>query len=562
MASSPVESLATPAKVGSSWPWTALLVPTIAIYLILSLWIAHTKAPWYDEGQYANSSYELAFHGRLATTVVEPSGFYLNAYFRGSQRRTYFTVPIQLVALAGWFRMFGSSASSARTYSICWGALTLLILFYILQRLFPDRWVAPVATLFTAVDFVFLWSTADARMDAAASALALASLAAYLHFRENDIEKAVIASQVLGAGAIFTHPTAALAVLAVAIVALQYDRGQIRLRLWRYLALAAAPYLIAGLCWLFYILQSPGDFSAQFLANAAGHNSERFRRLIQPGVAIGTEIDRHLAAYCIGGLWGGVMQWWTVVIPFLYLPAIVWFLRKWRRHEPQIGMFLVYAVAVVLAMTFLDGFKGYFYLIYLIPVYAAVLAAWLRSLWGRSTGGKCVATAVALAFVTIQISASVLHIRADEYHRDYEPAIRELARDRAEGKSIVGTAALGFGLDFRGLKDDARLGMYSGLDPDVLVVDRAYRKYAGLYSKEEPAVFEHIVELLSTKYRFASQHGSFWIFERAQPPADGKMLPWVDVRKIETVGKDKRAEYLFRLIFSDRKMHDPEESSL
>ena len=350
--------------------------------------------------------------------------------------------------------------------------------------------------------------------------------------------------------------------MLVSILAWRYDRDRLQLRCRRYLTLAALPYLFLGLFWSFYILQSPSDFAAQFFVNAAGHNFERFRILIQPGVAIGAEIVRHLAAYCVGGLWGGVMKGWMVLVPFLYLPAIVWFLWKWRQHPAPVRMFLAYAVAMVLGITFLNGFKGYFYLIYVVPIYNTVLAAWLSSLWKRTNEEKCVAVAVGLAFVTIQLSISILHIRTDEYHRDYEPTVRELGRDRAEGKSIVGTAALGFGLDFRGFKDDVRLGMYSGLSPDVLVIDRSYRMYAGFFGKEEPSVFAHIVTTLSTIYTLRAQHGSFWIFERAQPGADAKVVPWIDARKLDAVEGSKRAGYFFRLMFSSRKMQDLEGSSL
>jgi hypothetical protein len=72
-------------------------------------------------------------------------------------------------------------------------------------------------------------------------------------------------------------PDSALVVLAVAVLAWRYDRDMLRLRCGRYLALAALPYLGFGLLWSSSILQSPSDFAAQFLANAAGHNSERLR---------------------------------------------------------------------------------------------------------------------------------------------------------------------------------------------------------------------------------------------------------------------------------------------
>lgn len=531
----------------------------MVVYLLLALWLANTKAPWCDEGWFANPAYNLAFRGNMGSNVLEPSGFYLNAYFRGVQERTYYVLPTHLVALAGWFRIFGASAFSARAYSICWGALTLPILFYILQRLFTDRRVAMLGTILTSVDFIFLWSTADVRMEAPANALALCSFAAYLYLREKDLQTAVLASQILGACAVFTHPNSALVVLAVVIVALRYDGVRLRLRCWRYLGIALTPYIFFGLLWSFYILQSPADFAAQFFANAAGRKSERLLKLFHPDVAVETEIARHLTAYYLGGVWAGVMRGWMVFVPLLYVPALVWFLVKARQHEASVRMFLTYFLIMALGMTFLNGFKGYFYLIYVTPIYNAVFAAWLLNLWARKTEAKCVAAAAGFTLIAIQLSISMLHIGADEYHRDYEPTIRELARDRALGKSIGGTAALGFGMDFRGFTDDARLGMYRGRTPDVVVIDRAYRGFTGLFGVDEPLVFTHVVETLSMKYKLAAQHGSFWIFERLPAP---RVVPRVDVASLAKLAKRERGDQFFRLIFATCKMHDLKGSSL
>jgi 4-amino-4-deoxy-L-arabinose transferase-like glycosyltransferase len=186
--------------------WAAPLLVALIVYLVLSVWLAQTKAPWCDEGWFANPAYDLAFHGRMGTTVLEPSGFHLNSYFKGIQERTYLFPPNHLVALAGWFRIFGMSALTMRAYSICWGAATLPLLYYILLYLFPDRRVAQLGTLLTAIDFIYLWTTADGRPEASANALALASLAAYLHFRRQNFSKAVLISQILGASAVFVHP--------------------------------------------------------------------------------------------------------------------------------------------------------------------------------------------------------------------------------------------------------------------------------------------------------------------------------------------------------------------
>jgi Dolichyl-phosphate-mannose-protein mannosyltransferase len=550
------------AKTSKPLWWAAPLLLAIVIYLALSIWLAYTKAPWCDEGWFANPAYNLAFRGNMGTNVLEPSGHFLNAYLQGIQQRTYLAMPFQLIALAGWFRVFGSSAFSARLYSICWGAISLPVLFYILRQWFPDRRVAVFGTLLTAIDFIFLWSTADARMEAAASALALCSLAAYLHFRERNFQKAVVWSQALGACAVFNHPNAALVVVAVAVLAWRDDRNRLRQRPWRYMALAAAPYLLLAILWSFYIWQSPADFKAQFFANAAGHNSERLTRLIRPDIAIGMEIVRHLTAYYLSGVWSGVMHGWMAAVPFLYLPAVIWFLRKARTHAAPVRTFVAYFVVMVLGMTFLNGFKGYFYLIYLVPFYNAVLAAWLLSLWERRIDAKCVAVAIASAFVVLQLAISILHIRADERHRFYEPTIQDLVRYRAEGKSIAGTAALGFGLGFEGFTDDSRLGIYTGRYPDVLVIDRAYRSFVGSFGENEPTVFEHVVGTLSTQYKFVVQHGPFWVFERVPTATDGKAVPWADAGNIEKIEKPQRAKRFFERVFSSCEMSDPAGSAL
>ena len=81
---------------------------TIVVFLTLATALARTKAPWCDEGWFANPAYNLAFHGQMGTNVLEPSGHFLNAYLSGIQERTYLMVPNHMVALAGWLVMISS----------------------------------------------------------------------------------------------------------------------------------------------------------------------------------------------------------------------------------------------------------------------------------------------------------------------------------------------------------------------------------------------------------------------------------------------------------------------
>ncbi len=518
------------------------LAVAIAIFVGLATSLAFTKAPWCDEGWFANPAYNLAFHGYMGTNVLEPSGHFLNAYLKGIQERTYIVVPIHMVALAGWFRLFGFSLLAMRAYSIIWGVLGLLFLFYILYRLFPDARVAQLGTLLTAIDFMYLWSSADGRMESCANALALASLAAYLYLRERNFRNAVLVSQVLGAFAVFTHPNALLVLLVIPVVIWRFDRSQVHLR---HLFLAAAPYLFLGAIWSLYIAQNPSEFAAQFFANAAGPNSERrWTGIVQPWLAVGLEAKRYFDTYVASGLWSGVMNPWMLLVPILYLAPLISLIRNRRTLPASVQAFLACIYTLILGMTFLNGYKASAYMLYIIPFYNGALAFWLLNRWRGGLDPKITAAVVGVAFVSLHLSSSIQHIRADEYHRDYQPLIARLKTEQAAGKTIVGTSAIGFGMGFHGFADDWRLGKYSRLEPDLIVLDRSYRAFTKWYEDDDPLVFSHIVATLTSRYRLSGRAGSFWIFERIQP--SDPPAPFIDVSQIGMQKKKKKAEYLFK----------------
>ena len=507
------------------------------VFLLLATGLARTKAPWCDEGSFANPAYNLAFHGQMGSNVMEPTGHVLNAYLSGIKERTYIVVPNHLVALAAWFRIFGFSLFTMRAYSIMWGLVGLLLFFYILTKFFPDPRVAQLGVLFTAIDFVYLWCSADGRMDSSSNALALASVAAYIHFRERNFAKAIFVSQWFGALAVFTHPNSLVVLLAIPVFIWRFDRSQLR---FRHLYLATLPYVFFGLLWSFYILQSPADFSAQFWANAAGTGSSRWKMVIRPWQSVGREIIRHLGTYCISGLWGGKASGRSIFIPFFYIAAATSFVWNCKKYSKPVQMFLALLLTTVFAMTFLNGFKASDYMIYLVPLYCATLAFGLLNLSNHGPLGRVLAIALGMGFVFLQLADSIDHIRADDYHRGYLPAIARLQQERLAGNTIVGTSALGFGLGFHGFADDWRLGLYSGLKPQILVLDYSYRDFAKYYTVYEPKVLTHYFSTLTANYRLSKRFDQYWIFERVT-----EKRPVLDIRRAGLKENDKIAEYLF-----------------
>ena len=284
----------------------------------------------------------------------------------------------------------------------------------------------------------------------------------------------------------------------LAVLIWRFDQERLRKQ---HILLAAAPYVFFGILWSFYIAQSPRDFSAQFFANAAGRDGSRLMVILQPWLAVWYEFLRHVATYVLSNLWSGSVNQAFILVPLFYFASLFAFFLNRKTYSPNVTTFLFCVLIMLLAMTFLNGFKAPMYLIYILPLYNAVLAFELLSLWRSGPIKKFAAVAAGCLFVAVQVSASIEHLQADEYHRYYEPTIALLKQEQSAGRTIVGTAALGFGLGFHGFEDDWRLGKYSHLDPDVIAVDRAYRGFAKAFEEKEPGVFSHIVSILTTRYR-------------------------------------------------------------
>lgn len=493
----------------------ALVVPLLlilAVYLSLSLAIAHTKVPWCDEGWFANPAYNLAMRGNMGTNVLEPSGHYLNAYLSGIQQRTYVVVPLHLVTLAGWFKLFGFSAVSMRAYSILWGAIALAAIFLIVWKLTRNRILALLSIALTSVDFLFLWGAADGRMDMMCSSLGFCSLAAYLLLRTRGITLAIIASQSLAAAACFTHPNGTLAIVALVWLAFSLDREKIGKR---HLLFAAAPYLLFALAWLPYILQSPADFRAQFFANAGGRNAARWKMIVQPWMAIWYEISKYFTSYGVYPIWTGQVNRILVLVPFAYFGALSW-CGLHQRNQPEPGNRALFQLTIVylLTMTFLIGFKAQNYLPYVIPLHCIILALWIEHSWRSGRAAKLSATFVTAALLLIQGSALYQKIRLDEYDRQYQLTASDLRTYSAQGKTILASASFGFALGFDAFKDDARLGKYSARLGDIVVLDPSYRQWYKHFETEEPEVSRYVTGLLRREYHTIQRNDLFEILER------------------------------------------------
>ncbi len=225
------------------------------------------------------------------------------------------------------------------------------------------------ALLLIAVDFHFQTQAADGRMDSMTAAFGYAAIAAYLALRERRWLAAVAVSQALAAAAVFTHPNGALLALLLAVTTLVLDRKRIGIAA---IAVAALPYLAIGAGWGLYIAQDPGAFRAQLLGNAAG----RGPTITTPLAALQMEIvHRYLYNF-------GLAPWTSAsgrlnLVPLLILlagTALCFAVSEIRRH-PGYRLILIWTAITAVYLTWFEGLKTLYYLIYLTPLYSVLCAA-------------------------------------------------------------------------------------------------------------------------------------------------------------------------------------------
>src|ERR1700693_2025937 len=103
-------------------------------YLLLTTGSIFTRLPWVDEGIFASPAYNLVSKGYMGTTAMETAG----TAWQGIERHTYWTVPLHILAQAGWYELFGFGLFSMRALSALWGLAALAALYSIALRLSED----------------------------------------------------------------------------------------------------------------------------------------------------------------------------------------------------------------------------------------------------------------------------------------------------------------------------------------------------------------------------------------------------------------------------------------
>jgi hypothetical protein len=267
------------------------------------------------------------------------------------------------------------------------------------------------------------------------------------------------------------------------------DRDRLRVG---HVALAALPYLVGLSAWALYILQAPELFLAQFGGNAGG-------RLVSPSTFFEALGGSFGAAFGLTEHWAGPLVRLKALILLGYVtgvagPAVVPALRR----EPGCRALLLVTVTYFLALSAFRSANGHDYLVHIVPLFAACVAAWGEWSWRSRALPRWVLATGTAGLVLLQTGGTAWRAAFDQYDDSYLPVVDFLRHDAAPGAIVMGSAEIGFDLGFEPrLIDDVRLGFHSGRRPDFIVIEERYTGWFEHLRQTEPATAAYIGELLT-----------------------------------------------------------------
>lgn len=482
----------------------------IAVFLSLSIASALTHRPQIDEGMFASPAYNLAFNGHFGTTVLEKE----KATLTRIDQRTYWVMPMFLMNAAAAFKTLGFSLVSMRLVNVFWGLVLLAAVYFIALKLSDDKRTALIALVLASCDYMVLETASSARMDMMTAALGFAAIAVYLVLRERNLLLAVLLSQTLIVIDGLTHPNAITAFVALAIVALWFDRKQLNLRM---IFFAAIPYVIGGTAFGAWVLQDTEAFKNQFIDNAL--MGGRMSGMSSPLDNIIREFTEHYPhAYGLGQNSGGHSGpiWLKSFILIGYIIGIVGSLViKELRQNANWGLLMIVTLAYFFIMAIIDGQKQTTYLIHIVPLYIVLLAGVIGWFWRQAKVPRVVLVVAILGFIALPAGGMLLKIKQNTRGNFYDPMIGHLKSNMRSDDYVMGGAELAFGLGFEAnLIADGRYGYYTGKRPRYIASDSATELTWQNSQKFFPEFYEYFPRLLRDEYRVAYENAAYKIYER------------------------------------------------
>jgi hypothetical protein len=473
------------------------LLAIVLVFVALSIASAVTRAPWCDEAYFAEPAYQILKIGRMATLVTPPSPIDDPRTF-GTDRFIYWTLPLDIVLQAGWYKLVGFGMIPMRLLSLLWGLVALGAWWTILTKIGANQYQRLTALALIAVDYAFVRSASEGRMDMMAAALGFLGIAIFLSCETSNYSKGVFWGAACTAASALTHPVGGvLATAGLGVAILWYSRHRFGLK---HVGLAIVPYLFFFGAWGIYIAQAPDVFRRQLLSISGG----RLSAWKTPMSSIAAEFMQRWAKPfgLVGPL--GLRQVRAIVLVAICC-GLIWAILHFRGLIRQgFGLVVTVAVLDLALLCFGDATKNAAYLVHVLPwLYVCLAVLLVRYL---SRGGAL----VFCVLILIQIFGTVYTASRWEYVREFEPVIAVI---RQHGGQVTGEGELGFGLGFGPwLIDDRRLGFYSKLPTELFVVTNGYEAFFKRYATEHPEIDAYITAKLA-RSRLIYKNSSYRVYQ-------------------------------------------------
>jgi 4-amino-4-deoxy-L-arabinose transferase-like glycosyltransferase len=496
--------------------WPLVLIGGIVLFVLLCGGLTWTKRPWADEGWFVNISDSILNRGNTGVSVLRPDGTMIapGGVMKDIDKAFYVWFPAQEAFNALFFRVTGIGVFQMRIISVFWGAVLLGALFYLVRALTRSSLTASLAFLLCATDVAFLNAATEGRMDIMCAALWVSALACYLRLREEHLAIALLAGNLLVGFAMLTHAIGLIGFPLLACLVITLDRKRVRMsHLWA----IAVPYLLVASVGGLYIYSGFDAFKSQ--ANMISKSSRITSMLSNPLLSILNEFTVRIASFYLPQSSNGIQKWMRVVIPiclgFAFLGSVL--ISRVRQREKQLLVILTGLSFLVMGVY--DRGKMAYYLVDLTPLFCATAALWLVETWQNFPRLRVLAGGVLTALLALQLTWTIASIRRDPLHRSFLPMTRfvKASLDSCGSQcTVTASAELGLELGFSDrLRDDFLLGYKSGLNSDLIVMDRrAYYNNLQALEKNHPEITQYAYQVLERKYHRVYGDGDYDVFRR------------------------------------------------
>ena len=247
-----------------------------------------------------------------------------------------------------------------------------------------------------------------------------------------------------------------------------------------------------------------------------GNAADRGRTIVTPLAALRLEIShRYMDNFGFAAWTSRAGRLNAIPLAIFFAGVAVCLLVREIRQHPVYRLPILWTVLAVVYMTWFEGLKTIYYLIYLTPLYSMLLAVAAAWVWLRHPRGRWVPAAVLLVFVALQAVRTPIAASRNPRRTTYDPAVQYLRARFNRNTFIMGSASLIFALgpDWN-ILDDFRLGYNSGKRAEVVVIDPHWTDGIEMLETEDPPLYAFATRLLETEYQEVYNRGGYRILIR------------------------------------------------